>query len=292
MNGSGDPPRALARGRRRVKKTPAASRLRPSDASVTLEEVLVGFQRSLARATRSSLETARADWQVGLGQRALYVVDGIAVTLQAGVVMARDAGGHVQAVSLDLGQTSGPGSAALEFRVGARPIEIIAGEQLALADLDPLGQRRPRHAMRVTLVGALAPGEPAVKPLREVTVRHLESALAAPEPPATLAPLPGRDFTLYVVGSDTGATEAFGLQTNSIGQIDIEIDALANRIISGELSAAFEQLDLNGRDDDFFVWAACTPEQADGITARLTSNVLQFTVLRDAGARAAAKGRR
>lgn len=284
MASNGDSPRALSRGRRRAKRTPAARTLRPSEGTVTLEEVLVGFQRSLARATRSSLETSRADWQVGLGQRALYVVDGIGVTLQAGVVMALDAAGHVQAVSLDLGAGGGPGQATLEFRVSSRPIEAISGEQLVLADLDPLGQRRPRYTMRVTLIGALAPGEPAVQALREVPVRNLESNLVEPVPPRapSWVPLPGRKLHLYVVGSDTGRAEAFSLSTNSIGQLDIEIDALANRITSGELSATFAELDLTGRDDEFFVWAACNPGLAPGIEHNLTSNVLQFTVKREA----------
>jgi len=279
----GDSPRALSRGRRRAKRPPAARTLRPSEGSVTLEEVLVGFQRSLARATRSSLETSRADWQVGLGQRALYVVDGIGVTLQAGVVMALDAGGQVQAVSLDLGAGGGSGQATLEFRVSARPIEAISGEQLVLADLDPLGLRRPRYVMRITLIGALSPGEPAVQALREVPVRNLESnpaGQAEPRAPSWV-PLPGRKLHLYVVGSATGRTEAFSLSTNSIGQLDIEIDALANSITSGDLSATFAELDLTGRDDEFFVWAACNPALAPGIEHNLTSNVLQFTIKRD-----------
>jgi hypothetical protein len=262
----------------------------PSEGSVTLEEVLVGFQRSLARATRSSLETSRADWQVGMGQRALYVVDGIGVSLQAGVVMARDAQGHVQAVSLDLGGTGGPGQATVEFRVSARPIEAINSEQLVLADLDPLGLQRPRHAMRITLIGALAPGEPAVKPTHEVPVRKLaaplqaqaSARLPAPAPAPTWAPLPLRKLHLYVVGSDTGRTEAFQLTTNSVGQVDVEIDALANRISSGALRADFAELDLTAHDDEFFVWAASSAELAQGLQNKLTSNVLQFTVKRDA----------
>ena len=287
--GADDGPRALSRGRRRAKRAPGARTLHPEEGSVTLEEVLVGFQRSLARATRSSLETSRADWQVGLGQLALYVVDGINVTLQAGVVMARDAAGQVASVSLDLGRRDpGPGQATVEFRVSSRPIEAINGEQIVLADLDPLGLRRPRHAMRVTLIGALSPGEPAVRALRQVEVRTLESTLESAPPPQapTWAPLPGRPLHVYVVGNATGHTEAFALSTNSVGQLDIEIDALANRIISGELSAGFTELDLTGRDDEFFVWAACNSDLAAGIEGNLTSNVLQFTVKREA-----AKGR-
>jgi hypothetical protein len=122
-----------------------------------------------------------------------------------------------------------------------------------------------------------------VQALREVPVRNLEANVEPAPPRAPIwGPLPGRKLHLYVVGSDTGRTEAFSLTTNSIGQLDIEIDALANRITSGDLSATFAELDLTGRDDEFFAWAASSPGLAAGIENNLTSNVLQFTVKRDA----------
>lgn len=280
--------RALARRKQPSKRAPGARLLRADPGPVTLEELLVGFQRSLARATRSSVETARADWQVGMGQRSLYVVDGIGVTLQGGLVMARDAQGRVQAVSVDLGHTEGAGSAAIEFRVSARPIEAMNGENVVLADLDPLGLQRPTHRLRLTLIGALAPGEAAVKPLREPPVQPLKSmapgggaaAVVVADKSRTYAPLPHRPVTLYVVGGDSAQAEAFALQTNAIGTLDVEIDSTRNRLLSGTRSATFTTLDLNTRDDDFFVWATCSPEQSPGIEGRLTSNVLQFNVQR------------
>lgn len=263
-----DGPRALLRprGGGKRKAAPGARQLLPAEGLITLEELLIGFQRSLARATRSSLETARADPQVGLGQRSLYVVDGIAVSLPAGLVMSLDSGGAVQAVSLDLG--AAPEQAAtLEFRVQARPIEAIEGEQLLLADLDPLGLQRPRYRMRLTLIGAQRANEPGLAPQRA----------GSSEAPAW-APLPQREITIYVIGGDTAASESFRLTTNAAGQVDVTIDALANRIESGDRSQGFERLDLVRRDDDFFVHAV----HQDSSGRSLASNVLAFSVKRGA----------
>lgn len=285
--GGDETPRELKQRPLRDKSSPARRVLHSEPDTVTLEEVMVNFQRSLARATRASIETSRADMQIGMGQRALYVIDGIGVTLQTGVVMARDASGSIHAVSVDLGANqSGPGQAKLEFRVVARPIEPIAAQQLILADLDPLGLQRPSHKMRISLIGGRLETEAEVQAPEEPEPQQLESAEAKPAPPPpepkrVLSPLPDRSLHLYVVGTTTGATEVFVLKTNSVGQVDVEIDALGNRLTSGERGATFKQLDLTHKDSEFFVWAACKKGMADGITADLTSSVLQYTVKRE-----------
>lgn len=286
-------PQTLKAGPERDKSAPSRRVLTHEPDSVTLEEVLVNFQRSLARATRSSLETARADLQVGMGQRALYVIDGIEVKLQAGVVMARDAQGAIQAVSVDLGaDPASGGQAELKFRIASRPIDPIASEQIVLADLDPLGLQRPSHRVRVTLIGhrlvtdaaVQAPQEATPQPLQRLagleSMAGADAPAPAPAPRRELSPLPGRTLHLYVVGTTTGATEVFVLTTNAVGQVDVDIDALSNRIISGELGGRFKTLDLTRKDSEFFVWAACNADLADGVTGKLTSNVLQFTVKR------------
>jgi hypothetical protein len=287
-------PRKLQPSPQRDKEAPAPRRLQHEQESVTLEEVLVNFQRSLARATRSSLETARADLQVGMGQRALYVIDGVEVKLQAGVVMARDTTGAIQAVSLDLGAPpEGPGQAELRFRIASRPIDPIAEEQIVLADLDPLGLQRPSHRLRVTLIGhRLAADDPVKAPEAPPpqgpqpmagleSTRATDSATDPTQSPRIFSPLPGCELHLYLVGTTTGATEIFILKTNAVGQADIEIDARTNSITSGEMGGQFQSLDLTRKDSEFFAWATCDPKMADGITEKMTSNVLQFTVKRD-----------
>lgn len=287
------PARGLSGSRTRRKSAPAARTLLPSSSAVTLEEILVGFQKSLARATRSSFETARADYEVGLGQRALYVVDSIGVSLAAGVVAGRDAGGRVQAISLDLGEADPERRSTLEFRVQARPIDAVDREQLVLADLDPLGLQRPRHAMRLTLIGLASERYPAVRSSAEIERAAAEASTAldvrpgarggAARPAAgAWVPLPHQPLTVFVVGGDTGQAETFAMHTNQVGQVDIEIDAAANRIASNGRGADFAALDLIGRDDDFFVYGAAELVGDEGVRHKLVSNVLQFSVKREA----------
>lgn len=300
-------PRRLERGAGTRKAAPSARSFVPASGTVALEDVLVGFQRSLARATRSSLETSRADWQVGLGQRSLYIVDSIGVTLQAGVIAALDADGQVQSLSLDLGQTEGAGASTLEFRVQARPIEAIAGEQLTLADTDPLGHARPRHRMRFTLIGRHDGGGAGVaRPTRaappEELARRVRGArgtpeegqsIDVPEPAPTWVPLAQCDLEVHLVGGDSGKEEHFLLRTNLAGQADLEVDPAANVIEFGGKRASLKVLDLRQHDDDFFVFASCKPQSsASGlVSGHLTSNVVQFRVVRQPGP-AVKKGRR
>ena len=300
-------PRRLERGAGTPKAAPSPRSFVPASGTVALEDVLVGFQRSLARATRSSLETSRADWQVGLGQRSLYVVDSIGVTLQAGVIAALDPDGQVQSLSLDLGQAEGTGASKLEFRVQARPIEAIAGEQLTLADVDPLGHARPRHRMRFTLIGRHDGGGAAVaRPTRAAPPEELAARSRAargssdegvsvelPETAPTWVPLAGCDLELHLVGGDSAQTETFLLRTNLAGQADLEVDPGSNTIEFSGRRTALKLLDLRRHDDDFFVFAHCQPQSgASGIVSgHLTSNVMQFRVVRQAGP-AVRKGRR
>ncbi|MBX3606621.1 MAG: hypothetical protein KF788_15185 [Piscinibacter sp.] len=285
--------RRLGAARERAKSMPAARALLPSSGSVTLEELLVGFQKSLARATRASFETARADYEVGLGQRSLYVIDGIGINLAAGVSAGRDAGGQVQAITLDLGEADPERASRLEFRVQARPIDAIDGEQLVLADLDPLGLQRPRHALRLTLIGLASEDQPAVRSSAEIerAAASASRALDAPaargavraaaRPGGAWVPLPHRPVVLFLVGAD-GEGETFALTTNQVGQVDVEIDAQANRIASLGRQAALGKLDLAARDDEFFVYASAELAGAGGEPHRLVSNVLQFAVKRSA----------
>jgi hypothetical protein len=287
--------RSLGAARERAKSLPAARALLPSSAAVTLEELLVGFQKSLARATRASFETARADYEVGLGQRALYVVDGIGVNLAAGISAGRDGRGQVQAITLDLGEADPERASRLEFRVQARPIEAIDGEQLVLADLDPLGLQRPRHALRLTLIGLATEDQPAVRSSADIAraaataSRALDApqaragARSAPPTGGAWVPLPHRPVVLFVVGAD-GEGETFALTTNQVGQADVEIDAAANRIASQGRSAALAKLDLTAHDDEFFVYASAELAGLEDVQRRLVSNVLQFAVRRDAPA--------
>jgi hypothetical protein len=86
---------------------------------------------------------------------------------------------------------------------------------------------------------------------------------------------------LFVVGPD-GEGETFALTTNQVGQVDVEIDAGANRLTSLGRSATLAKLDLAARDDEFFAYASATLTGLEGVQRKLVSNVLQLAVKRDA----------
>jgi hypothetical protein len=275
------PPRP--RINRSRKKNPPSGRGLVSDSpTITLEELLVGFQRSLSRATRSSIEAARADLQIGMGQRSLYVIDSIGVTVNPKLLAARDKHGSVQAIAVDLSSPSVSGEVAtLQFQVQSRPIESINSEQLIAADLDPLGLKSPCYHLRITLIGDSAQNDSAnakavagAKGTDSPDTGKQARDTRTTEPPVVLAPLRGKDVVLHIVGSDSLRQEKFTLTTNEIGQFDIVIDALNNRLSTGDHSETFQNLDLHGYDDDFFVYAFYRGDRP------LVSNVQKFSVKR------------
>lgn len=239
----------------RKKGEPGARVMAPAEQLLSLEEVMVGFQKSLARATRASLETSRAESDIGLGDRALYVVDAVNVSLKAIMVAGVNEHGRISAIGVDLATQEPALQSTLEFRVQAKPIEAISQPELILADLDPLGLRLPRHCLRGTLIA-----------------RSAETAGNE----RSLRPQPGKRVTLTMIGGDTRESETLTLTTNPVGQFEIELDASSNTVSYGDRQGKLERIRLTERDDDFFVFA--THESDEG--TRLISNMLHFNVRR------------
>jgi hypothetical protein len=249
------------------------------EGAVTLEEVLVAFQKSLARATRSGFEASRADAGFALGERTLYAIDGLNVSLTAGCAAALGPDGKPSHMVLDFAQApASAGSATIQFRVQAQPLEATRGSQIILADLDPLGHARPRYRMRGTLL--LEPEQPA----------RLQRALrgAPGEPPTEPPPVPPsiperalqptafREVQVRLVGGDTRRVDLVTVRTNAVGQFEFEVDAGTNRFVSGDSVGTLAHLDLAKTDDDFFVFATCDAEPG----TPLVSNMLHFEVKR------------
>jgi hypothetical protein len=277
-----DSPKSTVRLRKSArKKAPAAPRVirAAPEGAVTLEEVLVAFQKSLARATRSSFEASRADAGFALGERTLYAIDGLNISLKAGCAAALGPDGKPSHVVLDFAQSpDAAGSATIDFRVQARPLEPIRGSQLILADLDPLGLARPAYRMRGTLLV-----QPEA-PVRERRLARSASGEEAPEPPPGPPPIPERalqptafrEVQVRIVGGDTRRVDLVTVRTNAIGQFDFEVDARTNRFLSGDSAGTLANVDLATSDDDFFVFAMCEVEAG----TPLVSNMLHFEVKR------------
>jgi hypothetical protein len=118
----------------------------------TLEEVLVGFQKSLARATLAAYNVSKSDPDFSRGSRALYVTEGIEVDLRAGLGIASGRPGkQPDRITVDFGAPAETRS-SIRFRVGTKPLEYIKGPELVLASLDPVGESTASAHYRLYLV--------------------------------------------------------------------------------------------------------------------------------------------
>src|SRR5262245_50805623 len=141
--------------RRRGREMPAETKpAAPESAGVALELFLTACQKSLARSVRTAQQSGKADNEFALGQRPIYMIDGIDMDISAGVEVAtprEQAGGEC-----DLHDFQAPADmrSRIRFRVQSTPVELLKGAKLELANLDPLGTSAPVARMRVWLVDA------------------------------------------------------------------------------------------------------------------------------------------
>lgn len=253
----------------RRKKTEATGRiLRPvADGGVPLEDILVALEKSLARAAQYSFETSRAEIGFGLGERALYLVDALNITLKVGLAAAEGADGKLSHVLVDLRPQLAPEAcSSIDFRIQAKPLEALKGAQLVLADLDALGRLRPRYCFRGTL-------------LVEPSSQSEPSSESLPE--RKLHPGAGREVEVRIIGGDTQQVDRFQVTTNAVGQFEFAIDASENILEQANRRAQLEQVDLKQKDDDFFVFAVFTGPTADE-TRTIVSNIMHLDVKRAA----------
>jgi hypothetical protein len=93
-----------------------APELRP-----TLEDVIVAFQKSLARARNNAQIVSRRDRAVAQGEQPLFVVDAVDVNLRVGLEMVAPEADEPDRILVDF---SAPGEArsTIGFRVVIRPL--------------------------------------------------------------------------------------------------------------------------------------------------------------------------
>lgn len=123
----------------------------PENPGVPLELFLTACQKSLARSVRSAQQSGKAENEFALGQRPVYMIDGIDMDVNAGLhvsVRPDDGGEHVL---LDF-RAPAETRSRIRFRVQSTPVELLKGAKLELANLDPLGASVPVGRMRAWLV--------------------------------------------------------------------------------------------------------------------------------------------
>jgi hypothetical protein len=230
--------------------------LRETEQPVTLEEMLTAFQKSLGRANRSSLEASRGESEFLLGIRALYVIDGLNVTLRVGVRAASFEGSKDKRVIVDFDAPENERS-EVQFRVQSKPLEATKANELLLADGDPLGNDRPRFQLIATLIGVPpADSRPKSKP---------------DTPSPSLQPLKDQDVHFKIVGGDSGTMDVVTLRTNELGQAKLTVDAAQNKVESSGYRGNLKNVDLIHENDDFFVFVTSDDPS-------LASTVLLFNI--------------
>lgn len=100
--------------------------------AVPLEEVLVAFKKSLARATLASEKASKYDVQFLLGNRTLYNVGGLSLDLNVKVAVENKTGSENDQVLLDFNAEASQRS-NVQFRVDTLPLEPIKGPKVVLA---------------------------------------------------------------------------------------------------------------------------------------------------------------
>lgn len=236
----------MRRSRSGTKSRPTRRVVERVGRPVTLEEVLVAFQKSLARSSRSSLEAAQAESAFGTGDRSLYTVDTLSITLNAGFRPATSTGAPDR-IEVDFDAPADQRS-ELQFVVEAKPLELTATARLTLANGDALGAFLPVLKVRGALIGP---------PSKEA-----EQAV----------PLEGREVTLHFQSEEASGEAQLNVHTNHLGQFAVDIDPSNNRLESAGRVGSLAGLDLR-QVDSFFVFASCR----EPLT---TSKPVQFAIQR------------
>lgn len=199
----------------------------------SLDDFLIECQKSLARVSSSSSEASKADSEFARGERPNYAVDGITFKLHAGIHLgSSQQWPDSKRIQLDF-HADPEARSELVFRVEARPVEVISGAKLEIANLDPVGDDLPTARLRVWLVNDQ--GQPVEKYPVQV---HFSPA--------------GRKDSVVIP-----------MTTDVTGRRDFFYEAKkpkSNLKIVGIRARKTVYLRGGGRgrgDDEFYVWATC-----------------------------------
>jgi L-fucose mutarotase/ribose pyranase (RbsD/FucU family) len=232
--------------RRRRPEAPADTQpATPESPGVPLELFLTACQKSLARSVRSAQQSGKAENEFALGQRPVYMIDGIDMDVSAGLLVSlprQDGGG--EHVLLDFHSPAETRS-RIRFRVQSTPVELLKGAKLELANLDPLGASAPVARMRAWLVDDHG---------------H---------------PLPGATIDLHFArAGEKTAKQLIRMKTDSGGRVDFFVEPMTNEVkVVGDRTRKKVFLRGSGRginDDEYFVWATAEWKREWGMVAEFT----------------------
>ena len=190
----------------------------------TLETFLVACQKSLARSVKSARQAGKSDSEFAQGERPVYVIDEVGFNLSAGVHIEADDGRLTgERVLLDF-DAAPERRSTLQFTVAMKPIEVLIGAKLELANLDPLGEQLPDARLRVWLVD--------------------EQGKA----------VPGHPVTLHFCRGGYKTVRKIETKTSPVGRIDFLVRSQENEVKVVGVRKPFKTY-LRGTVEEYFIWA-------------------------------------
>ncbi|MCC6159523.1 MAG: hypothetical protein IT350_15845 [Deltaproteobacteria bacterium] len=165
--------------------------------ATTLDEVLVAFQKTMARVGKRMRAALYSDTELLRASRSLYAIDGMNVTLHLRTEPAADAASRDK-VRVVFADNPGDANLTVDFRVESRAVQELTEARLVLASY---GARFDRPATHDLVAVAL---EPDGSPIADVAV-HVH---------------------VTAVGK-TVESAVFETRTDATGRLWIEIDAAA-----------------------------------------------------------------
>jgi hypothetical protein len=228
--------------RRRSEAPGTTGAAEPRTQETPLELFLVACQKSLARSVRSAQQGGKADNDFALGERPVYMIDGIDMDVSAGIRVStprEETGG--EHVLLDF-QAPAETRSRIRFRVQSRAVELLKGAKLELVNLDPLGVSAPVARMRAWLVDDK--GRPVSN--AEIELHFARAGEKASKRPITVV-------------------------TDSAGRADFFVEPLTDSVkVVGDRRRRKVFLRGSGRgvnDDEYFVWATAKRKPEWGVVA-------------------------
>ncbi len=119
--------------------------------SVTFDEVIVAFQKTLARAGMAAREASRRDADFVLGEKTLYIVDGMDIELKAALTPGTIDDEDADRILVDF-DADASNRSIVSFRVESRPLEALETTALQLSNLDPLNLKPDLVELGIVLI--------------------------------------------------------------------------------------------------------------------------------------------
>jgi len=196
----------------------------------TLETFLVACQKSLARSVKSAQQAGKSDSEFAQGERPVYVIDEVAFDLSAGVqIQSDDYKLTGDRVLLDFDAPADMRS-SLQFTVSMKPIDILIGAKLELANLDPLGEELPNARLRVWLVDDKG------------------------------RPVDGHPVKLHFCRGGYKKVISINTTTSPVGRVDFQVNAQEDEVKVVGVRKRYDVF-LRGAVEEYYVWATSDREE-------------------------------